>query len=53
MVFVKGQFTYWKKQNPWEKQETEEVKAERKEKNAAEVDSIEIVAIVLLGIGGW
>lgn len=40
-----------KKSKILERNGTEEIKAERQEKNAAEVKSIEVVAIVLLEIG--
>lgn len=48
MVFVKGQFIYREKQNTWEKQETEEIKAERKEKSVAEDKIIEVYCLGLV-----
>lgn len=52
MMFMKGQ-SICRKNIPFRRNDRKEaVKAKRKEKNAAEVKSIVVVAILLLGNGG-
>lgn len=51
-MFMKGQ-SIWRKNIPFRRNNSKEaIKAKRKEKNAAEVKSIVVVAILLLGNGG-